>query len=95
MLRAFVPHFPPNSEGIACGVAELNVALFPRHQSEEIKINLNNILFPRVGIEPMTDRIYRRILCPCATTGLSKINTVLYPLRILHKRKTDCTEKLN
>ena len=32
-------------------------------------INLN-ILFPRVGIEPTTSRVYSHGLCPCATTGL-------------------------
>ena len=34
----------------------------PQHHSEEIK--LFNVLFPRVGIEPATSRVYSHILVP-------------------------------
>ena len=37
-VRHSVPHLLPNSGGIACLVAELNAALLPRHQSEEMEI---------------------------------------------------------
>ena len=41
-------YFPPNSGGIACWVAELNAVL----DAKAMKMNILNIYFPRVGIEP-------------------------------------------
>ena len=43
-------------------------ALRPKRRNRSI--NFKNILFPRVGIEPTTSRVYCHTLCPCATTGL-------------------------
>ena len=38
-----------------------------QHQSEELQIT--NILFPRMRIEPTTSRVCKQRLCPCATTS--------------------------
>ena len=45
------PQFPPNSRDIACRVSELKIKMY-------IYIN---ILFPRVDIEPTTNRVYSRL----------------------------------
>ena len=42
----------------------------PRHQSEEMKINLVNISSPRMANEHTTSRFHSHTLCRCATTGL-------------------------
>ena len=41
----------------------------PTPEQRNENINLTNISFPRVGIEPTTNRFYIHTLCPCATTG--------------------------
>ena len=73
MLRHSVPHFLPNSGGIAYWVAELNAPLSLDTRTERngnINLSITNISSPRVGIEPTTNRFYSHIFCPCATTGL-------------------------
>ena len=49
-------------------MARLNAAFCLDTTAKEMEIL--NISFPRVGIEPTTCRIYNYTLCPCATTGL-------------------------
>ena len=51
MLRHFALHFPSNSGGIACWMAELNAVLCID-------------TFPRIGIEPTTSRVYSHTLVP-------------------------------
>ena len=69
VLRHAVPHFPPNSRGIACCVAELHAALCLDTRAKKRKYTLEiNMTFPLVGIEPPTSHFYT--VCPCATTGL-------------------------
>ena len=38
VLRHSIPHFLPNSGGIACWAIKLNATLRLRHQSEEMEI---------------------------------------------------------
>ena len=65
----FIPHFPPSSGGIACLVAELNVALCLDTRAKNANINVNKY-FISSRIEPSTSWFYSRTLCSCATTGL-------------------------
>ena len=59
-----------------CRLVELNTALCLRIEYEKNKIL--NILFPRVGIESTTCRVYSYTLYPCAITGLLIINRLFY-----------------
>ena len=61
-LRSSVPHFPPNSGGIASTPERRNG-----------NINENKYLFLRVEIETTISRVYTHTMCPCATTGLEKV----------------------
>ena len=42
VLKHSVPHFRPNFRGIVSWVAELNAALLPWYQRENMKILINN-----------------------------------------------------
>ena len=59
LLRQSVPHFPPNSGGIAWnGTRGTQRRALIRHQRHFIS---------SVGIEPTTSRVYRHTLRPCTT----------------------------
>ena len=55
-VRHSASHFPPNSEGVRCLVADLKPALTFDTRAKKIKII--NISFSRMEIEPTTRRDY-------------------------------------
>ena len=62
VLRHSVPHFLPNSGGIACWVAELNAT---RHQNEEMKnINLNKYFISSSGDRTHNQSVLQSHLVP-------------------------------
>ena len=65
VLRHFESHFPPNSRGIACWVAELNVALCLDTKAEEL----------RVEVKITTSRVYSQTLV--ALNRYVPVNVVL------------------
>ena len=64
LLRHSVLHFPSNSKGIACWVAELNTTLCFDTIAKKWKYQ-----FLEWGSNPQL-HVYNYTLCPCATTGL-------------------------
>ena len=75
VLRHYVPHFLPNSGGIACWVADLKprFALTPERRNGNInlsKYRWTRRWTPRLGIESITSRLYSHTSCRCATTAL-------------------------
>ena len=67
VLRHSVPHFLPNSLGIACW--QNSTPRFPSTpERRNGNINLNKHFISSSGVEPTTSRSYSHTLCPCATT---------------------------
>ena len=87
MLRHSVPHFPPNIRHVEWRNSTLP---FLCYGSEEIKIWINNIFFPRLRNEPIAPTVTR--LCHCEMTVLYfshnfkfTFKSKTYFLRIIHK----------
>ena len=79
-------YFPPNIRGIACWAAELNTAL--SHQSEEIKMLINNNSFFEWKSNPKPSRLVTRF---SATTGFLIIFFIYYLKNNIRK----CSSKLS
>ena len=77
MSRHSVPHFPPNSSGNACLVAELNAAS-PR-VSMQLNTNINQDTMPK--FQSTYNFLYRQII----STHYETFRTFIYILHILSK----------
>ena len=63
-----VLHFPQNSEGIACWVAQLNAALCLVTRTRKWKYYIFHLVEWESNPQPVAFTVAR--LCPCTTTGL-------------------------